>query len=974
MGEMGEMGAMGAMRRRGSVTESRSVSEVSDDVTRDVSLSRAMGPVHRRTGLANSRYVVLEEIGRGGMGRVLRAYDPKLQREVALKVLHGATLDDEATSRLVREARAMAKLSHPNVVSVYDVEERPGDEVVLVMEYVAGQTLRSWLRAQQRDWRAIVEVFAAAGLGLAKAHASGLLHRDFKPSNVLVADDGRVKVTDFGLAKFGVGSIDSGSSSEEISEDGSSHRGPERPTLTKAGAIMGTPRYMAPEQHRGEPLTPAADQYAFCVALWEGLCGRSPFPDKDLKERGAPPWPEPTTPKPIVDAIVRGLSPAADDRWPSMDALLPVLSWSPARGRHRWLLGLLGVVGLGVGGVAVHAWVQARAQRCSGAPQQLAGIWNDTRRSEVEASILAVGRSYASDVWDRTQRELDAYADSWIAMYTEACEATVVRGEQSPRMQDLRVQCLARAAVELEATVNTLADAEAEVADRAHELLGGLMPLSRCADAEALEAEVEPPLESEAAAVEQARWHLARSRSLRRAALYREAREQVDAATEALLGVEYGPVKAELALARGEVLDRLGQYEESEAALAQALELALQRGRRDVVASASRSLMYIVGSRQLRPEAALQLRPLVLGSSRGRPLEESMARKAVAEVLRERGKYLEAEVELRAALSLRLGVGRPDHPGVAVLRHSLSMLLLEQGKYPQMEVEARAASALLERALGPEHPNVAAAQGNVANALMGQGKYGEAEVQLRAVRSLLERALGSDHPSVGVMRSNIGAALQNQGKYEEAEAEYRQTLPMMVGVLGPEHPKVAELRENLAGVLKLQGQHEEAEAEHRAALSLFEKALGPRHSDVAFVRNNLAMALHDRGEHEEAEAEYRAALSIWIEALGADHPFVADARSGLASLLLDTGRTTEARSLAEDAWARRQQDDVPREDRAAAAFLLAQILEGPEGPADERRRARELAQDALRSYTQAEGEYPGEIREIEQWLGEHRDP
>ncbi|MEM9459961.1 MAG: serine/threonine-protein kinase [Myxococcota bacterium] len=947
---------------------------MSNDETKDLSSSRTVGPVRTRTGTTGSRYVVLEEIGRGGMGRVLRAYDPKLQREVALKTLHGNTLDDQATSRLVVEARAMAKLSHPNVVSVYDVQERPGGEVVLVMEYVAGQTLRAWLRAQRRDWPVIVEVFGAAGRGLAKAHASGLLHRDFKPSNVLVADDGRVKVTDFGLAKFGVGSIDSVSSSDAVSADGSSPGGSERPALTEAGAIMGTPRYMAPEQHRGETLTPAADQYAFCVALWEGLCGKPPFPDRALNEHGPPSWPKPSTPKPIVEAIVRGLSPAPDDRWPSMDALLSALSWSPARGRYRWFWGLAGVAVLGLGGAGVYAWIQARAQRCSGAPQQLSGIWNDTRRAKVEASILVVGRSYATQVWERTQRELDSYTDSWIAMYTEACEATVVRGEQSPRMQDLRVQCLARAAVELEATVNTLADSGVEVTNRAHKLVGGLMPLSRCADTQALEAEVEPPMESEVEAVEQARRYLARARSLQRAAFYEDAREQVESATQALVGVEYGPVQAELALARGQVFERLGQYEQSKAALAYALDLALQWEQRDVVASASRVLLYVVGLRQQRPEAALLLRSLVLGSSRGHPLEEAIARRFVAEALRGHGDYAEAEIELRAALSLWLGQSRPDRLEVAVLRNSLAMLLLEQGKYPQMEVEARAASSLLERVLGPEHPDVAAARGNVATALIGQGKYGQAETQMRAVRSLLERALGPGHPDVSVVRSNLGAVLQKQGKYEEAEAEYRQTLPLMVGALDPEHPQVAELRHNLALVLQKQGKPEEAAAEYRAALSLFEKVLGPRHSNVAFVRNNLANLLHEQGKHERAEAEFRSALSAWIEALGADHPFVADARSGLAAVLLDMGRTNEARTLAEDAWARRQQDDIPREARAAAAFLLAQILGGSAGSAGERAQALVLAEDALRSYAQAEGEYPDERREIEQWLEEHRAP
>jgi tetratricopeptide (TPR) repeat protein len=241
-------------------------------------------------GSGLGRYLPIEELGRGGMGRVLRAYDPKLQREVALKVLHARAVDPLARARLVREARTMAKLGHPNVVAVYDVDDDPEHGVMLAMELVKGSTLRAWLRQQPRRWPEILAAFVEAGRGLAAAHGEGLLHRDFKPANVLIPHEGSggrgsCKVTDFGLAKL---EHDQGPSTSGVraplpasSTDASGE------VLTQAGTVIGTPRYMAPEQHFGEALTSAADQFSFCVSLWDALYGEPPFTGNTPTELGS---------------------------------------------------------------------------------------------------------------------------------------------------------------------------------------------------------------------------------------------------------------------------------------------------------------------------------------------------------------------------------------------------------------------------------------------------------------------------------------------------------------------------------------------------------------------------------------------------------------------------------------------------------------------------------------------------------------
>src|SRR5690349_17448959 len=194
----------------------------------------------REPGDTVGRFVVLQRLGEGGMGVVYTAYDPELDRKVAIKLLKSA---EEGHARLLREAQAMARLQHPNVIAVHDVGTLPGNRVFVAMELVAGATLRGWLKAAPRAWREVIAIMRQAGVGLAAAHDAGLVHRDFKPDNVLVGDDGRVRVMDFGLARLGA-------ADPELSS-GSHDTGPLSTPLTMAGTVVGTPAYMAPELFKG---------------------------------------------------------------------------------------------------------------------------------------------------------------------------------------------------------------------------------------------------------------------------------------------------------------------------------------------------------------------------------------------------------------------------------------------------------------------------------------------------------------------------------------------------------------------------------------------------------------------------------------------------------------------------------------------------------------------------------------------------
>ncbi|HSN28151.1 MAG TPA: protein kinase [Kofleriaceae bacterium] len=341
-----------------------------------------------------SKYELGERLGTGGNGVVLLARDTTLDRKVAIKVLRGAATE-EASQRLLREAQSAAKLSHENVIVVHEVGTQDGN-VFVAMEYVAGGTLRDWARTH--GWRDVLDAYRRAGRGLAAAHAAGLVHRDFKPDNVLVGDDGRVRVSDFGL----------------VSVSGTRTESPPRAlggtaldtTLTRSGTIMGTPRYMAPEQHEGAAVDARADQFAFCVALYEGLYHRLPFEGETYEAIAnhacageiVPPPADSPVPRAIRDAILRGLSPAPADRWPSMPALLDALTPAAPRSRRLWLAVVPAVLLL----AAVAVFFSQRSRRAPPAESSdpvevMKGAEAAYMRGDFAAAIAGFKRAYVLD-------------------------------------------------------------------------------------------------------------------------------------------------------------------------------------------------------------------------------------------------------------------------------------------------------------------------------------------------------------------------------------------------------------------------------------------------------------------------------------------------------------------------------------------------------------------------------------------------
>jgi hypothetical protein len=306
-------------------------------------------------GRTIGRYVVVRRLGAGGMGVVYAAHDPELDRKIALKLMR-RNGDDAAAAkalqaRLLREAHAMARVSHPNVITVYDVGAY-ADGVFIAMELVEGETLARWL-LQPRPWREVLALFRLAGCGLEAAHQAGMVHRDFKPDNVLVGRDGRVRVTDFGLARLTDLTL------EESRE--SANASPLKLSLTHSGTLMGTPAYMAPEQLSGQPADVRSDVFSFCVALFEALYRQRPFIGTTLQElrdainaNCAPTPPQRGVPSRVRRVLLRGLRAAPSERYATMGALLAALD-PAARAQGPRALAVAATLALAVGGVGVVA-------------------------------------------------------------------------------------------------------------------------------------------------------------------------------------------------------------------------------------------------------------------------------------------------------------------------------------------------------------------------------------------------------------------------------------------------------------------------------------------------------------------------------------------------------------------------------------------------------------------------------------------
>jgi tetratricopeptide (TPR) repeat protein len=693
-------------------------------------------------GARVDRYQILGGVGRGGMGEVYAAYHPDLDRRIALKVVSAMGANaPERRSRLLREARAIARLSHPNVVAVHDAGT-VADRVYIAMEFVDGETVEAWMRAKARNWREIMDVFVAAGRGLAAAHNAGIVHRDFKPQNVMIGRDGSVRVMDFGLARLAEEPVEA--SEDRIDADPR----PRPTTVTKTGALVGTVAYMAPEQFRGEPLDARADQFSFCVAFYEALYGSRPVLAhvQAADGQGAKAGRTASVPGWLRATVSRGLNVRREQRFSSMDDLIRALESGRQGPKRR---ALMAGAALTVALVALGGWRVARGGHisCAVPAARLGAAWSgrdDARRQSIHRAFAASGRATAETSWQRVARVLDDYIGQWSAMYVGTCEATHVRGEQSSEVLDLRMTCLGDNLDQVRALTNILASADGTTLGRAVAAVHDLTPVPRCADVALLRSAVALPRDQRTLeAVRELRSSLREAQALRDVANFHEARKRAVALVPRVQATGYGPLLAELLELIGSTSMLTEEPASSEATLHEALFTA-EAARDDVTAArAAIALIYLAGVFLNRPQEAemwMRLSEAILDRlGPGHERVRAWAANNFAGALWMTGDFERAVRFARQAIALKEQVMGKHHPDVALSWGTLSSILQEQGQPLGALESSDRALDILSRNGDPESDQFASEQTTRGEALVDLGRGSEAEAAFTFALHIHER-------------------------------------------------------------------------------------------------------------------------------------------------------------------------------------------------------------------------------------------
>jgi eukaryotic-like serine/threonine-protein kinase len=899
------------------------------------------------------QFVLLECIGAGGMGAVFAAFDDKLERKVAIKLVATRGGDERARQRLLREAQALARLSHPNVVTVYEVGTLPDGELFIAMELVKGQTLRAWQRQPDRTWRDIVATYAEAGRGLAAAHQSGIVHRDFKPDNVLVGDDGRVRVADFGLAF---------AAQDTAAEAALPAPGPDAPTsprpahaLTAPGRFAGTPGYMAPEQLAGATLDARADQFSFCAALHEALHGE--LPDATGVDRPAH-GPrrgetEPIYPRWLRDVLQRGLARDPGDRFATMEGLLAELTRSRERNR-RYLLAAAAAAGGIIAAGALSAALRSDAPPpCPLATSELTGMWDASVRQRSEAAILGTGKPFASSMWASTGAALDRYAQRWLLGQQAACEATHVRHVQSDALLDRRMECLAARRRSLAAAAEMLQRRPVQAAAHAGELLASLGDIEVCADTSVLlelsrsaAPPANPAARARAAAVRQ---QLANASALLATGDVTAAEPVVAEAERAASDLDDGQVRAEVRYVAAHVKARRGRVSEAIALANQAVELAVASHHDELPADVWLMLARNAGILEENPtEIATWLgqaeawnhrlghasdsRRIEIEHVRGRlQMTEEEPRAALAtlshaieaaealwgkddprliSLLVDRavadGQLLQAKAaaaDAERALALGIAAWGPEYPDLAQVRRTLGLIYVEQfGDLARGEGELTRALALARAQGDADSVEVANCEQALSAAAQHRGDYAAMLAHAEHAEQIYARRLGADQPRRGEALVDVGAARFMLKDYAGSLAAYEVAYPIL-RTHGP-RDTFGFLLSNTGETLLALDQLDRAQADFAQALEILEAKLGPQHADLAFPLKGLGLAHLRAGRPRDALPPLERALALNEGAPGADPQERAEIRWALARALRAAGREpARARALAEAAAA-----------------------------------------------------------------------
>jgi tetratricopeptide (TPR) repeat protein len=908
--------------------------ERDDEATRAREIVR--GRLFETAPLRIGRFVVLERVGAGGLGIVYAAYDTELDRRVALKVSQrgpdGSTdASEQANRALVREAKAIAALSHPHVVVVYDAGVIDGGEAYLAMEFVEGRTLAAWLREEQPSWRDVLGAYLQAGDGLAAAHAIGVVHRDFKPHNAMIDANGRVRVLDFGLAHAHRG--------EPLARD--EERPVDEHATTLAGLIAGTPAYMAPEQIDGAAVDARADQFAFCVALWEALYGSRPYPGRHLaalrlaiEDRALAAPTHRRGPARLRSVLARGLAASASARWPDMASLLVALR-AAARRRRTALLALGGATI--VAGTLAFSATDDRA-RCDVAPDRIAPSWNEARAAAIAHSFAAIPFANDSALGERVTAVLDARARAWTTSYSAVCTAGAADPDWAHAELDRRMACLDRVRGELGALADVLATADAGVAARAMQAIAELPDAERCVDApvDALgggeRAEDAAP----------ARERLERARALRSTGRMREA-EPLAAEALALADASGDPdAIAEAEILAAELADpspaSLEHYE-------RAMRIAASHGRSELAARAATGAISAAATGtdgDLR-RAFDWVRHAESWSTRAGLGPKHLA--TIAGMWGQRLEHSDKDAAARAQLMHAIAL-RTDAPGGELSLTTLQLLLSrvesKLGHHEQARDLAEHALADAENEFGSDHPELVKFLVGSATVGMALGDFPTARARLERAVAIFTTAYGPDHPQLMIPLHDLAAVAYATGDYATTYANLDRSIPMA--------ERQGDEQELMIG-LYMYASALYQEDEYARALPMIERAVvlcgqlrGEQDPELANHLSLLANILVEVHRGDEAVAALDRAVEIDDRFVELDDPAALSHLENLARVHRQLRHPARAAEIYAVSLQRREDAGQTGPDTAQVRFRLARALWEAK---DDRPAAIALAKEAL---------------------------
>ena len=816
------------------------------------------------------RFVVLETLGKGGMGSVYAAYDPDLDRRVAIKVLHTlGSRSEQGIQRLQREAKVLARLSHPSVIRVHEVGLHE-DRLFIAMEFAPGGTLASWAETLEGPGRidAIVGRIRECIAGLQAAHDAGLVHRDFKPANVLIGADGRAKVADFGLAMV-----------DELPPDAVDPHAPvDEERITNTAQLVGTPAYMAPEQLEGHA-DAKSDQFSLCVTFFELLYGARPFPGDTIASLAASihddeiDWPRDRSPSWARPILERGLHHDPARRFGSLRALDEAIRQAtrprPRLGRALAMMGI-------AGGVVVSAWPSADeagaasvGEPCTDGSETLAGVWDETSRAEIRSAFEATGQPAWQGLWERVEGRFDRFSADWRAMTLDSCEATRVHRTQDEHTHELRELCLARQREQ----ARRLSESYLEVDGAAvYDTTRTSLELPRVADCGSRDALTfaggrldlsAAPVQEFFRLSDEASLASVRHRNGVAELLFREA---------ALVAQEADIPKLSSRATRGVslMLTRGGEHQEAEALAEHALAEAERAGDPDEIVAAWHRLGHAANAAGRTDDAQFYLeRALTTADGFEATAEVRLAVVATAaHVLHRKGDPARAARMLldAAAEYERLGL-RPGR-ALAYLQDAIGPFSLAGEQEEALRIGRRAIELSTELR-GAKHPNTLAAELALAQQYLVIGKPDQAlPLTTHIVENLFP--VGTLQAQRIDILATHGDILHENGRTEEGLAVLERTIAEAEQTLGPSAVTTLDARGNYAKVAGEAGNYEESIAALDQIVAGYAATEGVMLIRKAGALLNRSEAKSKLGRHAAAVEDLEAALPMLEESTAPD--------------------------------------------------------------------------------------------------------